>query len=207
MVHTKFQGHRPFGSGEEDFLRILLYKGMFAILINVTLTIWTNFRSLIPGRRYIKFSFYRPVGYWEKEVENIESERFGPRSMIDLDPWYSYRFMHTFSWLHLPTLISKTTIVSEKIQCFTFFPIRVQIWPCRKIGEGHSRVIIITNLVVFQYPMLHTNFQSHRPFGSREDDCFLCFYHIWVWRPYWSCDLNHVIKFSFPHPMEAAHKI
>ena len=25
MLHTKFQGHRPFGSGEEDFLRFLLY--------------------------------------------------------------------------------------------------------------------------------------------------------------------------------------
>ena len=25
MLHTKFQGHRPFGSGEEDFLRFLPY--------------------------------------------------------------------------------------------------------------------------------------------------------------------------------------
>ena len=33
MLHTKFQGHRPFGSGEEDFLRFLLYMGMAAILV------------------------------------------------------------------------------------------------------------------------------------------------------------------------------
>ena len=33
MMHTKFQGHRPFGSGEEDFLRFLPYMGMAAILI------------------------------------------------------------------------------------------------------------------------------------------------------------------------------
>ena len=31
MQHTKFKGHRPFGSGEEDLLRFLLYMGMAAI--------------------------------------------------------------------------------------------------------------------------------------------------------------------------------
>ena len=24
------------------------------------------------------------------------------------------------------------------------------------------------------------------------------FYHIWAWRPYWSCDRNHLFKHSFP---------
>ena len=33
MLHTKFQGHWPFGSGEEDFLRFLPYMGMAAILV------------------------------------------------------------------------------------------------------------------------------------------------------------------------------
>ena len=33
MQHTKFQGHQPFGSGEEDFLRFLPYMGMAAILV------------------------------------------------------------------------------------------------------------------------------------------------------------------------------
>ena len=28
MLHTKFQGHRPSGSGEEDFIRVLPYMGM-----------------------------------------------------------------------------------------------------------------------------------------------------------------------------------
>ena len=31
--HTKFQGHRSIGSGEEDFLRLLPYMGMVAILV------------------------------------------------------------------------------------------------------------------------------------------------------------------------------
>ena len=33
MLHTKFQSHRPFGSGEEKPLRFLPYMGMAAILV------------------------------------------------------------------------------------------------------------------------------------------------------------------------------
>ena len=33
MLHAKFQEHRIFGSGEEDFLRFLPYMGMVAILV------------------------------------------------------------------------------------------------------------------------------------------------------------------------------
>ena len=31
-----------------------------------------------------------------------------------------------------------------------------------------------------------------------EKKIFKGFYHIWVWRPSWSCDQHNVIKFSFP---------
>ena len=33
MMHTKIQGHWPFGSGEEDYFRLLLYMAMAAILV------------------------------------------------------------------------------------------------------------------------------------------------------------------------------
>ena len=33
MLHTNFQGHWPFGSGEDDFLRFLPYIGVAAILV------------------------------------------------------------------------------------------------------------------------------------------------------------------------------
>ena len=33
MRHTRIQGHRPFGSGEKDFLSFLPYMGMAAILV------------------------------------------------------------------------------------------------------------------------------------------------------------------------------
>ena len=33
------------------------------------------------------------------------------------------------------------------------------------------------------------------------------FYHIWAWRPSWSCDPDAANKLSFPLPKEAPHKI
>ena len=39
--------------------------------------------------------------------------------------------------------------------------------------------------------MLHTKAQVHWPFGSREVDLKKAFYHIWAWRPSWSCDQDH----------------
>ena len=38
-------------------------------------------------------------------------------------------------------------------------------------------------------------------------EIFKGFYHIWVWRPSWSCDLDHLYKLLFPLPKEAPHKI
>ena len=33
MLHTKFRGNRPAGSGEDDFLRFFPHMGMAAILV------------------------------------------------------------------------------------------------------------------------------------------------------------------------------
>ena len=33
MLHTKFQGHRSTGSGDEDFLGVLPYMGMAVTLL------------------------------------------------------------------------------------------------------------------------------------------------------------------------------
>ena len=47
--------------------------------------------------------------------------------------------------------------------------------------------------------MLHAKFQDHRISGSGEED-FRGIYHIWAWRPSWSCDLDHLYKLSPPPP-------
>ena len=55
--------------------------------------------------------------------------------------------------------------------------------------------------------MLHTKFRGNRPAGSWEEDFWRVFYHIWAWRPSWSCDPDAANKLSFPLPKEAPHKI
>ena len=58
MLHTKFRGNRPAGSGEEDFLRFLPYMGVAAILV-----MYTNLCSPFPRRLHIKFGFDWPSGF------------------------------------------------------------------------------------------------------------------------------------------------
>ena len=55
--------------------------------------------------------------------------------------------------------------------------------------------------------MLHTKIHENRPAGSGEEDFLVFFYHIWAWRPSWSCDPDFAIKLSFHLPMDAPHKI
>ena len=40
-----------------------------------------------------------------------------------------------------------------------------------------------------------------------EKKIFRSFYHIWAWRPSWSCDLDHLYKLSFPLPKRHFIKI
>ena len=47
--------------------------------------------------------------------------------------------------------------------------------------------------------MLHTKFvEIGQPVP--EENVFKGFYHIWAWRPSWSCDLDHLYKLWFPFP-------
>ena len=57
LLHTKPQGHWPFGSGEEDFWRVFTIYGHGGHLGHLTQTPWTNFRSPIPLWLHMKFSF------------------------------------------------------------------------------------------------------------------------------------------------------
>ena len=53
--------------------------------------------------------------------------------------------------------------------------------------------------------MLHAKFQDHGTFDSGED--FRRFYHIWMWWPSWSCDMDHLYKLLFPLPTKAPHDL
>ena len=65
MLHTNFQGHPPFGYGEEDFFKVFTIYGHGGHFGHVTWTAWTNFRSPIPWRLHMKFDFDWPSGFWE----------------------------------------------------------------------------------------------------------------------------------------------
>ena len=61
MLHIKFQGYRPFDSGD-DFKVFTIY-GHGGHLGHVTWTIWTNFRFPVPRRLHMKFGFNRLSGF------------------------------------------------------------------------------------------------------------------------------------------------
>ena len=55
--------------------------------------------------------------------------------------------------------------------------------------------------------MLHTRFQDYWTSGSGDEDFFIGFYHIWVWRPSWSCDLYHLYNFRSHFPRRLHMKL
>ena len=61
MLHTRFQGHRPFGSGE-DFWRGFTIYGRGGHLGHVTQVPRRNFRSRNLGRLHMNYGFNRPSG-------------------------------------------------------------------------------------------------------------------------------------------------
>ena len=69
MLHTKFGGNRPAGSGEEDF-RVFFFTiyGRGGHLGHVIQIPRTNFRSPYPWMLHTKFGFHRPSGFREEDL-------------------------------------------------------------------------------------------------------------------------------------------
>ena len=84
--------------------------------------------------------------------------------------------------------------------------------PCRKIGQGHPRVMIYISFVDLHSLMLHAKFQNHRSSGSDEEDfckVFAIYSHgghlghvtMTVYPNFHSVFLRmHHIKFGFDSP-------
>ena len=75
MLHTKFQGHRSIGSGEEDFLRFLPYMGMAAILVMWPEPFEQFFVPPIPGGYIWNLVTIGPVVSEEKSFEIVDGRR------------------------------------------------------------------------------------------------------------------------------------
>ena len=112
MLHTKFNGNRPAGSGEEDFLRFLPYMSMAA-----------NLAMLPASHLQIFISLYLKA-FIQNLVQNgsVVSEEIWFQSLYvnDLDLQYSHTFMKSISCLYLPTFRSQASIVSANSTVFTF---------------------------------------------------------------------------------------
>ena len=55
MLHTKFRGNRPAGSGEEDFLRVFIIYGHGGHLGHVTSIMSSDFHFLVLESSHTKF--------------------------------------------------------------------------------------------------------------------------------------------------------
>ena len=72
MLHTKIQGHRPLGSGEEDFKRFLPYMGMAAIFVMWPGPFEQTFVPPSQGGSTWNLTSIGPVVSEEKMFENVD---------------------------------------------------------------------------------------------------------------------------------------
>ena len=134
----------------------------------------------------------------------------GPRSRNDLDLQYPLTFNNSVNCLHLPTFRSQAANLSEKSTVFTFFFRKTYVI---KFDLAVNKVIVNPGSSFEQTMMGWSSrcyMSSFVAIGHLvpEKKIFEVFlYHIWTWRPSWSCDQDAVNKLSFPLPKEAPHKI
>ena len=74
MLHTKFQGHRSIGSGEEDFFKVFTIYGHGGRVGHVTLLSNINFHSYSPSIFHMNFGSKLPYCFSEKQVFTLKSE-------------------------------------------------------------------------------------------------------------------------------------
>ena len=120
MLHTKFCGNRPAGSGE-DFLRVFTIYGCGVHLGHVTSIMSSDFHFLIPESFIQNLVQIGTVVSEKIQFEFLYVHNLGPRSRNDLDLQYSHIFIYSIRCLLLLPFMSLAAIVSEKIHCFHFF--------------------------------------------------------------------------------------
>ena len=68
MLHTKFRGNQPTGSGEEDFLVVFTIYGRGGDVGHVTSILRSNFRLPYPWMFHIKFQLDWPSSFREEDL-------------------------------------------------------------------------------------------------------------------------------------------
>ena len=73
----------------------------------------------------------------------------------------------------------------------------------RKWPKGLSAPALELNTIIFKHVYWYMQLIS----GERLQDHWSSGYHIWAWRPSWSCDLDLLYTHWFPLPTDASYKI
>ena len=95
MLHTKFHGNQPAGSGEEDFYRVFTIYGHGGHLGHVTSIMSSDFYFLVPESFHKKFDQVGKVISEKIRFEFLHAHDLGPRSRNDLDLQYSHTFIYS----------------------------------------------------------------------------------------------------------------
>ena len=120
MLHTKFRGNRPIGSGEEDFRPVFTIYGHGCYLGHVTSIMSSDFISLYMKAFIQIFVQIGTVVSEKTQFKFLYVHDLGPRSRNDFDLQYSHIFIFSIRCLLLLTFMSLAAIVSEKSTVFTF---------------------------------------------------------------------------------------
>ena len=114
MLYTKFEGNQSSGFGQECFKKTFtIYRhgghlgqwpgpGLFEQTFLLTIHRSSKWNLASMGLEALQQKF-----------ESINLSDLGQRSNNDLDLWYSYAFMYSFSQLHVPTFSSIVSIKSS----------------------------------------------------------------------------------------------
>ena len=134
MLHTKSQGHRPSGSGEEDFLRVFTIYGRGGHLGHVTKTIWTNFRSPILRSLHMKYEFNWPSSFRGEDVWKCWRTTDDGRTEGRRSHWYtiSSPMSLRLRWANKLWVLNSEILYMR--QCMRF----PTIWYVRQAKHTHS---------------------------------------------------------------------
>ena len=128
----------------------------------------------------------------------------GSRSRNDVDLQYSHTFINLIGCLFLPTFRSLAAL-SEKSTAFTFAYRNAYV---SKFVLGLNYVLVnpgssfVQTIMGWSPRCYIPSFVEIGP-PVPEEKIYKGFYHIWAWRPSWSCDLDRLYKLWFPLPKKA----
>ena len=122
MLHAKFRGNRPAGSGEEDLHRDFNIYGHGGHFGHVTSIMSLDFHFLEPESFQIQNLVQIDKVVSQKiRFEFVYVHHLVTKSSNDIDLQYSHTFIYLIRCLLLPTFGALAAIVSEKSIFFHFF--------------------------------------------------------------------------------------